>query len=1143
MSARQAAITELLEQLADQFTAQLRRGESPSIETFADQHPQLAERIRTLFPLLEMMEREASSAGQPVELLTSPSPPPLQRLGDFRIVREIGRGGMGIVYQAIQESLGRTVALKLLPQVALDSRMNQRFQQEARLAAMLHHTNIVPIYGIGTESGYSYFVMQYIEGTGLDRVLTELQSLRQKPATVPGSDRPASVIASSLHVNPFFTGPSVGFISGAKPNSDPFTSALQSTIDTAEMRRSTTQVGFLGQSSTGNLTGTRSNYWQNVTRIGVQVADGLAHAHAMGILHRDIKPANLLLDEAGSVWITDFGLARLSDSSQLTRTGEVVGTLRYLPPEQLSGQSDQRGDIYGVGLTLYELATLQPAFPESDPRKLMTQVAESRPVPPRKIDSHIPRDLETIILKSIAAEPNKRYSSAEELASDLRRLLNGQPIQARRVNVWERLFKWSRRHPTVAALSAAVLLLTMVGIAGITWQWRSATASLAIAQAESQKRERINDFLINDFLSFADPEKEIDPDIRLRTVLDRAAAIVDDRFADLPLEAADLHLQFGKIYLNLSQAADAKQHFRQAFQIRQTHLGTDDPETNDALHLIGIAEAALGNREQALAIFDQTIFSTAVHFGAESAEALRNRFNRAEVLFAMGRFDEAINEIEQYLAIAPERDRLDANGALRLKADILAQIGEFDQAHAILSDLKQALEQIVQIDGDQIHVAKHRLEDAYLLISVNEGLGLIASNQGYYERALGIHRDNFLLVDQLLGSSHSKTLAHAYNLAGTLLWSGDPQQVIEARELLEVSNLLSEQHLGVVHPQTLSLKGVLAMAMAMMEENESAEELLQETRQKAIGILGLDHPATLTLSQNLAATWARSGQADKAELAELMLLETIPLMREILGDENPQTINALSDLGHLQRRLGNLDQAENALTTALELSRQTMRKNHPELLTNITHLLQMLIETRQFEKAESLGAELIAGYALELGENHLSTINSKNLLGFVYQQQQKFEQAYPLYFDVWQFHHLQREITSPGTVSLLMTLTQIEHELEQHQASIPRLQEVLDAIPESSNEGGAVGIGSADWAFYRLQYMLGRAQMETGDWANAEVSLLSTFEAMANFKGTASTSARKSLMRSTAGCIAELYKRSGDDENRQLWRTRRNEIE
>lgn len=248
MSTQQAALTELLEQLADQFTAQLRRGKSPSIDDYANQHPQLAERIRTLFPLLEMMEREASSTGQSGEAVSPPSPPQFQKLGDFRIVREIGRGGMGIVYQAIQESLGRTVALKLLPQVALDSRMNLRFQQEARLAAMLHHTNIVPIYGIGTEAGYSYFVMQFIEGMGLDQVLAELRTIRQKPGSVPDIDRPASAIASGLHANAFQT----RFF---KPE-NPFSATDQAANDTAKIRRSTTQVALPNQSSTANLTGT-----------------------------------------------------------------------------------------------------------------------------------------------------------------------------------------------------------------------------------------------------------------------------------------------------------------------------------------------------------------------------------------------------------------------------------------------------------------------------------------------------------------------------------------------------------------------------------------------------------------------------------------------------------------------------------------------------------------------------------------------------------------------------------------------------------------------------------------------------------------------------------------------------------------------
>jgi eukaryotic-like serine/threonine-protein kinase len=1136
MPTQQAAITELLEQLADQFTDQLRRGEAPSIDDYANRHPQLAERIRALFPILELMESEASSSGQTPESEIVPSPQ-FERLGDFRILREIGRGGMGIVYQAVQESLGRTVALKLLPQVALGSRMNHRFQQEARLVAMLHHTNIVPIYGIGEEGGYSYFVMQFIEGTGLDCVLAELRSLRHNSSSAPNADHSASLIASGLHAQSLPVHPLAAASAG---RGKPLSPVDQVNNDTAKMQRSTTQVGLTNPSSTGNLSATRHNYWQNVARIGVQVADGLAHAHAMGILHRDIKPGNLLLDEAGSVWITDFGLARLSDGSQLTRTGEVVGTLRYLPPEQLSGQSDLRGDIYGVGLTLYELATLQPAFPESDPRKLMTQVAESRPIAPRKIDSQIPRDLETIILKSMAAEPGKRYSTADDLAADLRRFLEGQPIRARRVSSWERMMKWSRRHPAVAALSTAVAVLTVVGMAGIAWQWRAATASLTIAQAEAQKRERINNFLINDFLSFADPEKEIDSDIRLRTVLDRAAASVDDRFADLPLEAADLHLQFGKIYLNLSQPESAKQHFTQSHQLRLTNLGAEHSETNEAWHTIGIAEAYLGRREEALAIFDQTIRTSAKQFGAESAETMRHRFNRAEVLHAMGRFAEAISEIDHYLSIAPEQEQLDANGALKLKANILADSGEQNQAQTILSELKRSFEQLVKIDGGQIDVSSNQMEDVYFLISVNEGLGLIASNQGYYDVALEIHRENFLLVDQLLGSSHSKTLVHAHNLAGTLLWSGDPQHVVEARELLENSTLLSEQHLGVAHPQTLSLQGVLAMALVIMGENESAESLLQEARRKAIGILGLDDPATLTLSQNLAATWSRSGQPEKAELAEQILLETIPLMREKLGDDHTQSINALSDLGFLQRRLGKLQQAEESLTTALELSRQTMRENHPELLTNITYLLQLLVETRQFDKAERLGAELVAGNSLEHGADHESTISSQNIQAFVYQQQQKFEQAYPLYHDVWESYRQRREINSPRAVTLLLTLTQVEHELGLHETSIPRLQEVLDTVTDSSNDGD--DNPSHDWSILRLQYMLGRAQMECDAWADAEATLLATFEGMERFTGNVSTAVRQSSMRSTASCLAELYDRRGEVENHQSWQNKLNEI-
>src|SRR5262249_10804948 len=155
-------------------------------------------------------------------------------------------------------------------------------------------------------------------------------------------------------------------------------------------------------------------YWQSVARIGIQVAEALAYASSQGILHRDIKPSNLLLDAQGTVWVTDFGLAKTADSEDLTHTGDVVGTLRYMPAERFQGKSDARGDVYSLGIALYELATLRPAFVDSDRVQLMRRVLHEEPPRPRRLDRQIPRDLETILLKAMNKEPAHRYSTAAE---------------------------------------------------------------------------------------------------------------------------------------------------------------------------------------------------------------------------------------------------------------------------------------------------------------------------------------------------------------------------------------------------------------------------------------------------------------------------------------------------------------------------------------------------------------------------------------------------------------------------------------------------------------------------------------------------------------------------------------------------------
>ncbi len=234
-------------------------------------------------------------------------------------------------------------------------------------------------------------------------------------------------------------------------------------------------------------------YYESVARVGRDVAEALAYAHSRGVLHRDIKPSNLLLDADGKVWVTDFGLATAEDTDALTETGSLVGTLRYMAPERFEGQSGPGGDVYALGATLYELLTLRPIFDEPNRARLMKMVAHESPVPPRKIDRGIPLDLETIVLKATAKELSHRYNSAEPMAEDLRRYLEGRPILARRIGPVERVWRWSRRNPIPAASLAALFLILSFASAGMTVLWRRAEGQRRRADGllELSERRRI----------------------------------------------------------------------------------------------------------------------------------------------------------------------------------------------------------------------------------------------------------------------------------------------------------------------------------------------------------------------------------------------------------------------------------------------------------------------------------------------------------------------------------------------------------------------------------------------------------------------------------------------------------------------------
>ncbi len=379
----------------------------------------------------EKQERETADCGNQ------------RRLGDFVLLHEIGRGGMGVVYEAQQVSLNRRVALKILPFAAvLDSKQIARFKNEARAAAQLEHSNIVSVFAVGVERGVHYFAMQYVDGQPLDRAIAEMREAagrrRNDLAQTPAGDAtsaPEAIVDAVIAEDNF-------------------------AAETACVRPTRTSM-LVRQSDD------RPEYFRTVVRLGIQAAGALHAAHEFGIVHRDVKPSNLLLDSDGKLWVTDFGLARFQTDATLTRTGDIIGTTRYMSPEQISGQNDlidRRTDIYSLGATLYELLVLRPAFEDDDARTLLTRIQQDEPKRLRQLEPRIPRDLETVILKAMSKRRGERYRTAQRFADDLQRILDGRPTVARPPTLPQRVGRWAARRQRFVMAGAAVCLLALVGM-------------------------------------------------------------------------------------------------------------------------------------------------------------------------------------------------------------------------------------------------------------------------------------------------------------------------------------------------------------------------------------------------------------------------------------------------------------------------------------------------------------------------------------------------------------------------------------------------------------------------------------------------------------------------------------------------------
>jgi len=554
--------------IVDEIFNQMQSGQEVDIDRLAQDYPEYQDRLRRMIPILKELKTldwlaenqtpdddQFHSGGQ-------------RLLGDFQIIRQIGRGGMGVVYEARQMSIPRRVALKILPLASLiDPRSLQRFRNEVAAVATLQHPHIVSVYAVGEERGIHYFAMQLIHGQSLAAVINELRERARREESVTG-DAISRIVSdmedatTEIHVS---------------PNRRPGNVELEETV-------------ARGRSTTNGARIIDPGYFRNVVGLVQQAASALQHAHDHGIVHRDVKPANLLLDTQGNLFVSDFGLARIETGAGVTMTGDVLGTLRYMSPEQVLANRvviDHRTDVYSLGVTLYELLTLQPMWSGEDKPAIIRQISFEEPARPQRLNPAIPIDLETIVLKAISKNPNDRYDSAQSFAEDLQRYRDNKSIVARRPTTIKRITKWTQRNPAIMWSAIAVLVIAMislsVGVVGLSisrtmiQQEKTATQdALDQARKDAAVSAAFKEFVNTDLLGKADPHEEPDRDLTVRAVLDRALQSLDVRFADQPLVEAEIRSTMAIALHHLGRYDEAKLQLIAARQTYDLEFGPRD---------------------------------------------------------------------------------------------------------------------------------------------------------------------------------------------------------------------------------------------------------------------------------------------------------------------------------------------------------------------------------------------------------------------------------------------------------------------------------------------------------------------------------------------------------------------------------------